>query len=263
MIIFLTKRSDQETVQILEECERNAINEKRNSCQELDNSSEVFHCGKMVAKTMHTNQPEPPRYSEEYSKIIRKAMKAYLSPQTLQKSDPSTASNKSNPKSKVKPGNPGEILFSTKLETIGNKSHEDFEPKHSFIARNKDGRKKPEAACRKDYKVPSELDILCGRSKVAFDHPGNQNFRLMIARAIDDYSKCTTRCAKSLFIQRLIASVMKNGGYFLKYDRKERKWYDGGIDVAKIRVGTALRDASIPNKNKSIDQIRRRLSISA
>eukprot|EP00546_Thalassionema_frauenfeldii_P011696 CAMPEP_0178928554 /NCGR_PEP_ID=MMETSP0786-20121207/19977_1 /TAXON_ID=186022 /ORGANISM="Thalassionema frauenfeldii, Strain CCMP 1798" /LENGTH=193 /DNA_ID=CAMNT_0020604449 /DNA_START=183 /DNA_END=764 /DNA_ORIENTATION=+ len=193
-------------------------------------------------------------------------MQAYMSTQTLQNSDTSTVSNKSTSKSKVKPEipeNTNEILFSAKLETIGNKSYQDFEPKHSFIAGNKDGGKKSEASCHKDYKVPSELDILCGRSKVAFDHPGNQNFRLMIARAIDNYSKCTNRCAKSLFIQRLITSVMRVGGYFLKYDRKEQKWYDGGIDVAKIRVGTALRDASIPNKNKSIDQIRRRLSISA
>merc|ERR1712228_1061539 len=42
---------------------------------------------------------------------------------------------------------------------------------------------------------------------------------------------------------------VKQGGRFLKAD-KDGRWYDGGMKAAKSRVGTAFRDAGVPNKVK-------------
>mmetsp|Transcript_32403 Transcript_32403/g.48851 ORF Transcript_32403/g.48851 Transcript_32403/m.48851 type:complete len:259 (-) Transcript_32403:87-863(-) len=106
------------------------------------------------------------------------------------------------------------------------------------------------------YRIPHYFDVLCGRSKTAFDHPGNHIFRAKIAKHMDEYTKCNNRSGKTSIILKVISSVLEDGGSFLKYDSEKEMWYDGGMNAAKIRVSTAFRDAGIPNKNKSIDRLR-------
>lgn len=107
-------------------------------------------------------------------------------------------------------------------------------------------------------RIPRYFDVLCGRSKTAFDHPGNHIFRAKIAKHMDEYTKCNNRSGKTSIILKVISSVVEDGGSFLKYDSEKEMWYDGGINAAKIRVSTAFRDAGIPNKNKSIDRLRKK-----
>mmetsp|Transcript_16938 Transcript_16938/g.25628 ORF Transcript_16938/g.25628 Transcript_16938/m.25628 type:complete len:250 (-) Transcript_16938:305-1054(-) len=107
------------------------------------------------------------------------------------------------------------------------------------------------------YQDPTYFDVLCGRSKLAFEHPGNHIFRAHIAKFMDEYTECKTRNGKTSIILNVISSVLNNGGNFLKYDREKEMWYDGGLQTAKIRVSTAFRDAGIPNKNKSIERLRK------
>lgn len=105
------------------------------------------------------------------------------------------------------------------------------------------------------YRVPDPVDVLCGRSHLAFNHPGNRDLRIKIAATLDEYNRCPTRHGKTVLIRSTINFVTNRGGRFLKYDKDKKKWYDGGAVTAKIRVSTAFRDARIPNKVKCMDAL--------
>jgi len=140
----------------------------------------------------------------------------------------------------------------TLLKNINKEKHNSNSTKmnhHVLPRRGNDGRA---------YQDPTYFDVLCGRSKRAFDHPGNHIFRAKIAKRMDEYTKCGTRSGKSTIILSVISSVTDNGGNFLKYDSEKEMWYDGGTSTARIRVSTAFRDVSIPNKNKCMDQLRKK-----
>lgn len=86
-------------------------------------------------------------------------------------------------------------------------------------------------------------DVLCGRSRFAFDHPGNVRLRESIQIILDQYNT-SSRKERTIIIRDIIKSIMKNGGRFLKFNDKKNQWYDGGFEAAKIRVSTAVRDAA-------------------
>lgn len=90
--------------------------------------------------------------------------------------------------------------------------------------------------------VVNHNDVLCGRSRFAFDHPGNAILREKIASALDQYNTCS-RKGKTAIIRDIVDSVIRSGGRFLKFDDTKEQWYDGGFQVAKVRVSTAFRDA--------------------
>mmetsp|Transcript_27857 Transcript_27857/g.41111 ORF Transcript_27857/g.41111 Transcript_27857/m.41111 type:complete len:265 (-) Transcript_27857:1068-1862(-) len=109
----------------------------------------------------------------------------------------------------------------------------------------------------KKYVTPNCNDVLCGRGRTAFEHPGNQRLREKIALTLDKYNKCGSRQERSIVILETVNSIMiDQGGRFLKSDKETGKWYDGGIAAAKLRVSTALRDARIPNKVKCMESLK-------
>lgn len=103
------------------------------------------------------------------------------------------------------------------------------------------------------YVVPVEMDVLCGRGKTAFRHAGNHALRVKIVANLERYIE-SGRKQKTVLIHEIILSIMKEGGRFLIQDKapKNRRWYDGGLEAAKNRVGAAFRDASVPGKVKCI-----------
>lgn len=107
------------------------------------------------------------------------------------------------------------------------------------------------------YVTPNHNDVLCGRGRTAFEHPGNQRLREKIALTLDKYNSCGSRQERSIVILETVNSIMiDQGGRFLKSDKETGKWYDGGISAAKLRVSTALRDARIPNKVKCMEALK-------
>lgn len=109
---------------------------------------------------------------------------------------------------------------------------------------------------QKNYVIPSDNDVLCGRGKVAFEHPGNQKLRRKIADTLDSYSSCQSRSGRTFIIRETIRYIrFEQGGRFLKAD-KNGLWYDGGMEAAKGRVSTAYRDARVPNKVKCMKVLR-------
>eukprot|EP00545_Synedropsis_sp_CCMP1620_P010064 CAMPEP_0119014288 /NCGR_PEP_ID=MMETSP1176-20130426/9459_1 /TAXON_ID=265551 /ORGANISM="Synedropsis recta cf, Strain CCMP1620" /LENGTH=182 /DNA_ID=CAMNT_0006967443 /DNA_START=209 /DNA_END=757 /DNA_ORIENTATION=+ len=51
------------------------------------------------------------------------------------------------------------------------------------------------------------------------------------------------------------------GGNFLKFDAGSQQWYDGGTSAAKNRVGSAFRDASVPDKVKCMEAMKSRIKM--
>lgn len=108
----------------------------------------------------------------------------------------------------------------------------------------------------KAYVIPVDTDVLCGRGLTPFRHPGNQWLRERIALNSEKYMGSCSRKAKTVLIHEVILSVMKEGGRFLQLDKTTGKYFDGGVDAAKNRVGAAFRDASVPGKVKCIKKLK-------
>lgn len=104
----------------------------------------------------------------------------------------------------------------------------------------------------KMYVAPTAADVLCGRGLTPFRHKGNHALRAKIALNSEKYVRCSSRKAKTVLIHEVILSVMKEGGRFLLHDKISERWFDGGLEAAKKRVGAAFRDASVPGKVKCL-----------
>mmetsp|Transcript_11445 Transcript_11445/g.17588 ORF Transcript_11445/g.17588 Transcript_11445/m.17588 type:complete len:238 (-) Transcript_11445:118-831(-) len=91
-------------------------------------------------------------------------------------------------------------------------------------------------------KNPKPADVLCGRGKMAFDHIGNDCFRVLISRAVDAYQAAPTKKSKTDVIHQIVDTVYARGGRFLI--NKNGQWIDGGIEQGKKKTGYALRDAA-------------------
>eukprot|EP00545_Synedropsis_sp_CCMP1620_P014310 CAMPEP_0119004580 /NCGR_PEP_ID=MMETSP1176-20130426/1227_1 /TAXON_ID=265551 /ORGANISM="Synedropsis recta cf, Strain CCMP1620" /LENGTH=329 /DNA_ID=CAMNT_0006956303 /DNA_START=42 /DNA_END=1031 /DNA_ORIENTATION=+ len=105
----------------------------------------------------------------------------------------------------------------------------------------------------KSFVYPQTHDILAGRSKAAFLHPGNENLRSFVAKFLDNYLTAKTRCGKTKIIRDVHKKILDKGGRFLKYDSDVKRWYLTGHDEAKLKVSRAFRDASVPNKVKCVE----------
>jgi len=108
--------------------------------------------------------------------------------------------------------------------------------------------------------TPTEYDVLCGRGPKSFKHPGNQKLRTRIVLSLERYDKCESRKEKTLLIREIIQSIMNEGGRFLKFDKTNNCWFDGGVKAARSRVGFAFRDARTPDKVKCIEKLKEYLS---
>ena len=105
--------------------------------------------------------------------------------------------------------------------------------------------------------TPTPNDVLCGRGRKNFQHPGNQELRAKIVTQIDTYLEASTRAGKTCVIRGIITSIMKEGGRFLRYDVSTKNWYDGGVAAGKYRVGIGLRDAVTPGKVNCIEAMKK------
>jgi len=65
------------------------------------------------------------------------------------------------------------------------------------------------------FEKPKPADVLYGRGKEAFEHIGNDCFRLLISRYADAYQGSPTKKAKSQLILRIVDIVFSRGGRFL------------------------------------------------
>jgi hypothetical protein len=90
--------------------------------------------------------------------------------------------------------------------------------------------------------LPCEHDVLCGRSKYCFRHPGNERFRALIAENIEAYKSAPTKKLKMQLVTTIVGTVISQGGRFLSQD-SQGQWKNGDINLGKKKTGNALRDA--------------------
>jgi hypothetical protein len=84
-------------------------------------------------------------------------------------------------------------------------------------------------------------DVLLGRGKSRFKHPGNIAYRALIDSRLDFYFK-GNRTEKGGVVLDIIKEIKGNGGRFLK--TKETGWQEVDLRVAREKVGHSIRDTS-------------------
>lgn len=73
---------------------------------------------------------------------------------------------------------------------------------------------------------PGEHDVLCGRGRKCFNHPGNVKFREIVQSFLAQYSKAMTKLEKSYILSDVVEKVRKNSGIggFIKKN-EDGRWY--------------------------------------
>lgn len=112
-----------------------------------------------------------------------------------------------------------------------------------------------------DQKLPSSspctlgpYDVICGRSKKAFNNIGNRRFRFTIAVALPRFLNAKSRKEKSVVIESIKKLVHQNGGKFLVLFNDDEEntvsdaagstvWTELDTKQSHLKVGHALRDA--------------------
>ena len=92
--------------------------------------------------------------------------------------------------------------------------------------------------------IPGPFDVICARGRHAKDHCGNVRFRGVIQQSIGKYAQTDTKLEKSLIVSEIIESIRAASptGGFVKYVKKDARWYEVGDQWAREKVGQSLRD---------------------
>lgn len=91
-----------------------------------------------------------------------------------------------------------------------------------------------------DYE-PLPSDILTGRGKSQWHHPGNIDFRLIIESWAATYAQANHKNNKLVIICTIVNDMRRKGYRVLDKD-KQGRWYEVVDVVARTKVGHALRD---------------------
>jgi hypothetical protein len=114
--------------------------------------------------------------------------------------------------------------------------------------------------------VPTGLDVVCGRGKKHWNHPGNIQFRNLIQSNVERYIAAPTKSDKTAVVVSLVDGIRAQGGYFLKQNSSSGKWSDIGDRQALDKVGHSLRDhvssqARQKNKKKAIKLFKKKQTV--
>jgi len=99
--------------------------------------------------------------------------------------------------------------------------------------------------------TPQANDVLWGRGKESFNHPGNSTFRDLVKQHRAPYQATNLRSKKSIFITNILETIKGAGGRFLK--EVGDSWAETSEDEAYTKVSHALRSsrgAGLPPKPK-------------
>jgi hypothetical protein len=88
------------------------------------------------------------------------------------------------------------------------------------------------------------FDVLLGRGRGTQQHGGNQRFQTIINESKDLYNSFESRDQKTSTTRDIVNFVKTSGeetGRFLKFDSDIRGWVEVDDEVARVKVGQALR----------------------
>ena len=107
--------------------------------------------------------------------------------------------------------------------------------------------------------TPGPLDVICAPGKEARNHSGNINFRTIIFKKLQDYSKASSKLEKSLIVSSIVDKIRRdspNGG-FVKFNSQTGEWYEVGDHLAREKVGQSFRD-SLSSQYRSSTKAKKR-----
>jgi hypothetical protein len=87
------------------------------------------------------------------------------------------------------------------------------------------------------------FDVLCGRDKQVYTHPGNRRFRDLVQKESVAYQQATCRSDKKAITERIIQQVREKG-QFLKFDKNG--WTTLDDEGVYEKVSHALRSVRRP-----------------
>lgn len=90
--------------------------------------------------------------------------------------------------------------------------------------------------------APGKYDVLCNRSRRAFQHVGNRRFRIIVENHAAAFANLRMKAERSLMIQSILSIIENAHGKFVEKN-EEGKWGEVGLTKRKEKIGHALRAA--------------------
>lgn len=87
--------------------------------------------------------------------------------------------------------------------------------------------------------TPTNMDILCGQSRVCASHPGNRRFQTVLESFASEYDIATSKQEKMTMTKAVVSIIHDSGGRFLKY--RDDMWEEISTVAARDKVSHALR----------------------
>jgi hypothetical protein len=95
---------------------------------------------------------------------------------------------------------------------------------------------------------PTTLDVLTGRNKIAFMHPGNQLYRELIQRHREAYQRTHKRTFKSIVVRSIMRTIQDKGGRFLRPVDETTTSHDETTNVLEATTWIEMSKAEIHTK---------------
>jgi hypothetical protein len=89
--------------------------------------------------------------------------------------------------------------------------------------------------------VPSPMDVLMGREKLGYSHPGNKRYQRFIDEHQSRYDACETRIEKTVLASMIAMKVKEYGGRFLLRKKGKTYWSEAAESVVSEKVTNAFR----------------------
>ena len=105
-------------------------------------------------------------------------------------------------------------------------------------------------------RTPSTYDVLCGRGRDCYEHPGNKIFRDMIDANLQRYTEAQTKHARGTIVTAIVDSIRKdNTSGFLRFDSQEKTWIElAEYEARKYNMSCYLLKTLPSRSNLSIAQ---------
>jgi hypothetical protein len=90
---------------------------------------------------------------------------------------------------------------------------------------------------------PRSIDVLSGRGKATYSHPGNQRYLQVIEETLEEYLVTESKLAKSRVVRNIVRTLeKKEGRKFLVKNSKTGDWTELDNKAVMDKVGHSLRD---------------------
>jgi len=89
---------------------------------------------------------------------------------------------------------------------------------------------------------PGPFDVICARGKQAYNYPGNQYFRSVVAKATAKYSKVESKLQRSMIVTEIVDAIREKGNGFIR-QTGQGEWIECSDVMCREKVGQHFRNA--------------------